>query len=96
MFEIGEVTPDKQLCLTRNVEVEACGVADGAQDTGGVILEAALMENPYETVASVVHTAIRIDEFHGLRITPNVYTTLDEVDRFGDKVLEAIARGVNV
>ena len=43
----------------------------------------------------IITTPIIHAEFSGLRITPNVYTTLDEVDRFGDKVLEAIARGVN-
>jgi selenocysteine lyase/cysteine desulfurase len=43
----------------------------------------------------IITTPILHAEFNGLRITPNVYTTLDEVDRFGDTVLEAIARGVN-
>jgi selenocysteine lyase/cysteine desulfurase len=33
-------------------------------------------------------------EFTGLRITPNVYTTLDEIDRFTDKVLLAIRTGM--
>jgi selenocysteine lyase/cysteine desulfurase len=33
-------------------------------------------------------------EFTGMRITPNVYTTLDEIDRFGDKVLLAIRKGI--
>jgi selenocysteine lyase/cysteine desulfurase len=33
-------------------------------------------------------------EFVGMRITPNVYTTLDEIDRFTDKVLLAIKKGV--
>lgn len=33
-------------------------------------------------------------EFVGMRITPNVYTTLDEIDRFGDKVLLAIRKGL--
>ncbi len=42
----------------------------------------------------IVTTGIGHPEFHGLRITPNVYTTLDEVDLFADKVLEAIRRGV--
>ena len=28
-------------------------------------------------------------------ITPNVYTTLDEIDLFGDKVLDAVAKGVS-
>ena len=39
-------------------------------------------------------TAIRHDEFEGLRISPNVYTTLDELDRFGDAVEAAIRNGV--
>lgn len=42
----------------------------------------------------IVNTFIGHPEFTGLRITPNVYTTLDEVDLFGDKVLEAIRKGV--
>jgi selenocysteine lyase/cysteine desulfurase len=33
-------------------------------------------------------------EFQGMRITPNVYTTLDEVDKFSDKVLQAIKKGI--
>ncbi len=42
----------------------------------------------------IVNTMISHPEFNGLRITPNVYTTTDEVDLFGDKVLEAIRKGV--
>lgn len=34
------------------------------------------------------------DEFNGMRITPNVYTTVDEVDLFADCVLSAIKTGV--
>jgi hypothetical protein len=33
-------------------------------------------------------------EFKGIRITPNVYTTLDEIDLFGDKVLDAVKKGI--
>jgi isopenicillin-N epimerase len=33
-------------------------------------------------------------EFTGIRVTPNVYTTLDEVDRFVDKVALAIKTGI--
>ena len=42
----------------------------------------------------IITTPIMHDEFNGLRITPNVYTTLDEVDLFSDRVLSAIAKGV--
>jgi selenocysteine lyase/cysteine desulfurase len=42
----------------------------------------------------IVTTPIVHPEFSGIRITPNVYTTPDEIDMFGDKVLEAIRKGV--
>lgn len=40
----------------------------------------------------IVTTPIVHPEFHGLRITPNVYTTLDEIDLFVEKVLEGIQK----
>jgi selenocysteine lyase/cysteine desulfurase len=42
----------------------------------------------------IVSTPINHDEFTGIRVTPNVYTTLDEIDLFSEKVLEAIRRGI--
>ena len=42
----------------------------------------------------IVNTLIAHEEFTGLRITPNVYTTPDEIDLFADKVLVAIRKGV--
>ena len=42
----------------------------------------------------IVNTLITHPEFTGLRITPNVYTTPDEIDLFAEKVLEAIRKGV--
>jgi selenocysteine lyase/cysteine desulfurase len=42
----------------------------------------------------IVTTSITHKEFHGLRITPNVYTTVQEVDLFAEKVLEAIRKGI--
>ncbi len=38
---------------------------------------------------SIVHP-----EFSGLRITPNVFTTVDEADRFAEKMLLAIKKGL--
>lgn len=38
--------------------------------------------------------AIIHPEFAGLRITPNVFTTVDEVDLFADKMLEAVKKGL--
>ena len=43
----------------------------------------------------IVTTPIIHAEFKGIRITPNVYTTLDEIDVFADKVLAAIKTGIS-
>jgi isopenicillin-N epimerase len=42
----------------------------------------------------IVTTPMVTDEFKGIRITPNVYTTLDEVDLFADRVSRAIRNGL--
>lgn len=42
----------------------------------------------------IVNTPILHPEFSGLRITPNVYTTIDEIDTFGDKMVQAIRKGI--
>ena len=39
-------------------------------------------------------TAIVHDEFHGLRITPSVQTTLEELERFCEAIENAIAKGL--
>ena len=41
---------------------------------------------------NIVTTPMVTDEFKGMRITPNVYTTVDEVDLFADRVLQAIRK----
>jgi hypothetical protein len=42
----------------------------------------------------IVTTPIVHPEFQGIRITPNFYTTIDEVDLFAEKVLEAVRKGI--
>ena len=42
----------------------------------------------------IVATPINHPEFTGIRVTPNVYTTLDEVDTFSEKMLQAIRSGI--
>lgn len=42
----------------------------------------------------IVSTPIGHPEFTGLRVTPNVYTTLDEIDTFIGAMREAIRKGV--
>ncbi len=48
-----------------------------------------MMEKHHIVVTPIVHP-----EFNGLRVTPNVYTTPDEVDLFADKLLDAARRGI--
>jgi selenocysteine lyase/cysteine desulfurase len=43
---------------------------------------------------NIVTTPMVNDEFQGMRITPNVYTTVDEIDLFADRVMSAIKVGV--
>src|SRR5215217_338829 len=43
---------------------------------------------------NIVTTPMDNDEFKGMRITPNVYTTVDEVDFFADQVIAAIRNGI--
>src|SRR5689334_13696808 len=43
---------------------------------------------------NIVTTPMVNDEFSGMRITPNVYTTVDEVDLFADRVIKAMRTGV--
>jgi len=42
----------------------------------------------------IVNTPILHPEFNGIRITPNVYTTTDEIDTFADAVTTAIKKGI--
>ena len=45
------------------------------------------------TTRRIFVTPIKHDEFQGIRITPNVYTTLDEVDGFAEAAEALIAKG---
>ncbi len=66
-----------QMCAIANVQIEG-------QDIGKVT--GYLFDKHRILVTPIVH-----DEFQGLRVTPNVYTTLPELDRFCE-VIETIAR----
>ncbi|MCH7756296.1 aminotransferase, partial [candidate division KSB1 bacterium] len=42
----------------------------------------------------IIVTPIMRDEFQGIRVTPNVYTTLEEVDRFCEAMETVIKKGL--
>ena len=68
---------DAQSCAIGTVEIE--GIEPGP-------LAQHLFDTHRIFVTPIVH-----DEFKGLRITPSVYTTFEELDRFAE-VMETIAR----
>jgi isopenicillin-N epimerase len=43
---------------------------------------------------NIVTTPLVNDEFQGMRITPSIYTTVDEIDLFADRVTTAIRGGI--
>lgn len=67
-------------CGLANVEVK--GIDSGELTTH--------LWNKYRIIA----TPIKHKEFEGIRVTPNVYTTLEEVDRFSDAMEDIIRNGL--
>jgi selenocysteine lyase/cysteine desulfurase len=53
----------------------------------------ALAKHLFDTRRIIV-VPIKHDEFEGLRVTPCVYTTTDEVDRFAEAIEQVIAKGL--
>ncbi len=66
-----------QSCAIANVQIEG---------TSPEAVAKYLFDKHHIFTVAIVH-----EEFQGLRITPNIYTTLGELDRFGDQ-MELIAR----
>jgi isopenicillin-N epimerase len=81
---------DPRVKVPTPLNAESCGIAllhvDGV-DTPE--LQAHLWEKHRIMTTPIVHP-----EFNGLRITPNVYTTLPEIDLFCDKVEEVLKKGL--
>ena len=43
----------------------------------------------------IVTVAISHKAFSGIRVTPNVYTTLAEIDRFAEVLGQVVAKGIS-
>lgn len=67
-------------CALTNVEIT--GIDPGQ-------LSAWLFKN------GVFVTTITHPQFKGIRVSPNVYTTVDEIDRFGDLMVQASTKGIS-
>jgi selenocysteine lyase/cysteine desulfurase len=76
--------------LTPLNDTDSCGIGlvhiEGV-DTGK--LQAYLWDKHRIMTTPIVHA-----EFNGLRVTPNVYTTLPEIDVFADKMEEVLKKGL--
>jgi isopenicillin-N epimerase len=76
--------------LTSTDPLQSCGLASftpGSLDVGKVV--SFLWDKHRIIVTPIAHP-----EFHCIRVTPNVYTTLGEVDRFCDGVEEVMKKGL--
>lgn len=69
---------------------KACGIATvqvEGLDTGKL---AGHLWNKYK----IIVVGIKHEEFEGLRVTPHVYTTLEEIDRFSDAMETIMRKGI--
>ncbi len=65
----------------------ACGIATVQIER----VDSAALNEWLWTEHRILTTAIGHEEFQGIRVSPSVYTTLEELDRFGD-AMEHVAR----
>lgn len=76
--------------LTSNDPAQACAIGTlGIDGVDPAKLTAHLWDR-----TRIIVTPIKHDEFNGIRVTPNVYTTLDEVDTFAHEIERVLERGL--
>jgi isopenicillin-N epimerase len=69
---------------------KSCGI--GLVNIDGI--ETPRLQQWLWTKHKVFTVSIEHPEFHGLRVTPSVYTMRDEVDLFADLMLQAAKKGI--
>ena len=75
---------------TSNDPAQACAIGTmGFEGIDPVKLTAHLWDR-----ARVIVTPIKHVEFNGIRVTPNVYTTLEEVDTLATELERVLDRGI--
>ncbi len=82
------VDGDKVVLHTSRNPKYACGIAT-VQIKG---MEPGELNSALWRDYRIITTPIKHDQFQGIRVTPNVYTTLEEVSRFVDAMKEQIAK----
>ena len=70
------------------------GKAAGISNVGVDGIDTTALNNWLWREHKIITVAINHAEFNGLRISPSVFTTVEELDRFCDAIEQAIAQGV--
>jgi selenocysteine lyase/cysteine desulfurase len=58
-------------------------------------LESAELAKWLREERKILVTSVKHDQFEGIRVSPSVYTTLEEIDRFTDALLHAAKNGLD-
>ncbi|MBX3111654.1 MAG: aminotransferase class V-fold PLP-dependent enzyme [Fimbriimonadaceae bacterium] len=83
---------EKKVVFHTNLSPQfSCGLTTvEIKGTTPAALSAWLMDKKGIFTVGITHP-----RFQGIRVTPNVYTTLDEIDRFREAMLEAATKGID-
>jgi selenocysteine lyase/cysteine desulfurase len=73
----------------------AAGKAAGISNVGVEGIDTSALNNWLWREHKIISVAINHAEFTGLRISPSVFTTLEELDRFCDAIESAIRHGID-
>jgi isopenicillin-N epimerase len=80
------------------VKILSSRLPNQAWGLANVSLDGIDVQKAYETLWSkhrIITAAIKHAEYQGLRVTPNIYTTLQEVDMFGDAIEDLLKNGTS-
>jgi len=79
------------------VKILSSRLPEQAWGLANVSLEGVDVSKAYDFLWSkyrIITASIKRSDYQGLRVTPNVYTTLDDIDRFMSAIDEVLAHGV--
>jgi isopenicillin-N epimerase len=83
----------KQVETTPRVKILSSREPNQAWGLGNVSLDGVNVTKAYDQLWAkyrIITAPIKHAEFQGLRVTPNIYTTLDELDTFAAAIKEIV------
>jgi selenocysteine lyase/cysteine desulfurase len=78
------------------VKILTSRLPDQSWGLANISLQGIDASKAYETLWSkyrIITAAIKHAEYQGLRVTPNIYTTLEEIDMFGGAIEDLLKNG---